>query len=369
MSLWSFGAGDGTHALVAGVGDYPALVGGSGTLFPQHGGMAQLTSASPSAIAFADWLTREYQSASAPLRSLELLISDSAPVQYTAGGNMQTVERATIGNLRQRVLDWYGRANASDQNRAIFYFCGHGIASGIQCTLLLEDFGTVAGAALSSALDYTRFHLAMDQCRAREQLFLVDACRVSSPTLWFAGGYCGDPVLTPGRPTTPPRKPPMFFSALPGTTAYGQANQPSFFTEALIRALHGSGAGKKGNGWSIVPSILYRGLTRLLDRTVAGTGVTQGCTVDQLVDFSIHDLAGAPEVPVTVDCMPPIDLTADRLRATSTGANREQQPPVPKPWCVDLPYGQYRFSASSPGGSIVYLDDIVFPPYTDVVLP
>ena len=33
MSLWNLGTSVGTHALVIGVSDYPALPGGSGTLF------------------------------------------------------------------------------------------------------------------------------------------------------------------------------------------------------------------------------------------------------------------------------------------------------------------------------------------------
>src|SRR2546422_11678453 len=140
MSLWNLRPGVGTHALVIGVSDYPALAGGSGPLFPQHGGMGQLTSASHSAISFADWLTIDYRYSAAPLRSLELLISEPGAVQYAAGQTL-TVERATFANLQQRILDWSQRANSSDQNRAIFYFCGHGISAGLQCTLLLEDFG------------------------------------------------------------------------------------------------------------------------------------------------------------------------------------------------------------------------------------
>ncbi len=368
MSLWTFGQGDGAHALVIGVGDYPSLLGGTAPLYPQHGGMTQLTSARPSAQAFADWLTTQYQSATAPLRSLELLISDAIPVNYTAAGQTQTVERATSATVRKKVLDWFQRAN-TQQNRAIFYFCGHGVAAGLQCTLLFEDFGTVQPAPLSGALDFTRFHLGMDQCAAREQMFFVDACRAASPMLLYSAGYYGDPVLTPGKPTSPSRKPPVLYAALPNAVAYGRTNQSSFFTEALLKAVHGSGAGKIAGRWSILPSVLYRSLSRLLEQAVAGTSVIQACTVDHLVDFAIHDLSGDPDVPVSVDCQPPINLAADRLIATSPGANRDQPPPVPKPWCVDLPVGQYRFSASSPAGTSVYVDEIVFPPYTDVVLP
>jgi hypothetical protein len=370
MSLWNFGTGIGLHALVIGAGHYPALPGGGNTtVFPQHGGMGQLTSASHSAISFANWLTKDYRHSTVPLRSLELLISEAGTTQYTAAGQTLTVERATFANLQQRILDWTQRANSSDQNRAIFYFCGHGISAGLQSTLLLEDFGTVANAPLLAALDFTAFYRAMDQCRAREQLFLVDACRVASPML-FTAQYYGNPVLTPGKPTIPPRSAPIFYSAVPGATAYGRANQPSFFTEALVKALSGSGAAKKNAKlWTILPSVLYRSVSRRLGEAVAGSGVGQVCTVDQLIDFDVHELAGIPEIPVTISCNPPIDGTTDRLIASSTAGNREQLPPLTTPWRLNLPFGQYRFTAAPPAGTPFFVDDVVVPPFTDVVLP
>ena len=369
MSLWTFGSGHGTHALVIGVGHYPALPGGGGPLYAQHGRMTQLTSARASALAVADWLTgaKGYHSA-APLRSLELLISDHTTVNYTAEGQTQTVDRATMATLHQKILDWFERASAPE-DRTIFYFCGHGIAAGFQCTLLLEDFGTVPAAPLSGALDFTCFHLGMDQCKAREQIFFVDACRVVSPSFLDTARRYGDPVLVPSRPTSPPRKPPILYATLPNAAAYDRRHQPSFFAEALLKAVQGAGAARNGNGWSIFPSTLYRSLSRLLQQAIAGTGVSQACTIDQLVDFSFHDLLRDPEIPVCVECQPPIDVSAYRVTASSSGANRERLPPIPRPWCLDLPIGQYRFIASSPVGNAVVVDEVVFPPYTEVVLP
>lgn len=370
MTLWTFGTGDGAHALVVGVGRYPALAGGGGLLYPSHGGMGQLSSPAPSAIAVANWLTTKYQSTDAPLRSLELLVSDGVAVEFEAAGTKQSVGSATFAAFKQAVLAWFGRLDTSDQNRAIFFFCGHGVSAGYQSTLLLEDYGMIPAAALASALDFTVFHRAMDQCRAREQLFVVDACRVASPSLINAGGYNGDPILQPGLPTSPPRKSPVFFAALPGTLAYGRDKaEPSLFTAALLRALRGAGAGKVGASWAILPSVLYRSLMRLLEDAIVGTGVAQACTVNELADFALHELVGRPDVPVVVDCRSPIDVNGAFLRASSAATVRLHPPPVPNPWCVDLPFGQYRFSATSPNGKTFDCDEIVFPPYTDVELP
>jgi len=375
MALWQFGANTGTHALVVGVGHYPHLPGGGGALYPKHGGMGQLTSAPVSAKAVADWLATSYQStpgATHPLSSLEMLISDTTPATYEPrpGAGAQPVERATFANFEQAVLGWYQRLNQSPDNRAVFFFCGHGIAAGIQSTLLLEDFGRVTHAALRHALDFNKFHLGMDQCAARTQCFFVDSCRVASATLLNAFQSYGESILTPpNRFSTPPRKAPAFFSTVPGASAYGRPGQTSFFTEALLQALQGSGSAKHGGAWTILPSVLYRALERLMARVALGSGATQSCGVEHLADFPLHVLPRPPTVPVSVDCNNPIDLATAVLRVTGTLGSREQLPPVPKPWDLELPTGQYRFLATPPSGTPHVLDEIVFPPYTDVVLP
>lgn len=391
MSLWTFqsggggaAAGDGAHALVIGVGRYDALQGGAGPLYPQHGGMGQLTSAPVSALAFARWLTTDYRSTTAPLRSLELLVSDTnatAP-EFEAGGLRQTVSPANFAAFEQAVHAWFARLDTSERNRAIFYFCGHGIAAGLQTTLLLDDFGTVPNAALGRALDFTVFQRAMDRCHAREQLFVVDACRVGSATLLYAEGYYGDPVLTPGRLPIEPRKAPILYAALPGQTAYGRTNETSYFTEALLQALRGPGAAREGAAWVVLPSSLYRALDRLLEDSAAADHLAQACTIDQLSDFTIHELGGPPAVPVSVQYRPPIDPGGYRLVATSAQASREQLPPLPSPWKLELPTGFYRFSAApetpatpetpeSAGASHPErsCEEIVFPPLTEVMLP
>src|SRR5687767_132933 len=126
MTYWKLGAGaTGAHALVIGVGDYPALVGGASPLYPQHGGMGQLTSAPVSAIAFADWLTAGpptgYDSSQAPLLSLELLISAATPQVYQPwqGGlhHQKAVDRADFVNIQRAIQDWFARLNTSPSNR------------------------------------------------------------------------------------------------------------------------------------------------------------------------------------------------------------------------------------------------------------
>jgi hypothetical protein len=372
VTRWLFGdqAQPGSHALVVGVGDYPALLGGTGPLYPKHGGMGQLTSAPASALAFTSWLTdpRGYRSATSPLRSLELLIS-GGPVDafQPPGASLKTVTRATFASYRQAILDWHARATESARNRTIFYFCGHGILGGLNTSLLLEDFGIDAQAALDSAHDFTLFHLAMDQCKAREQLYLVDACRVASTIVLHSAGNYGRPILTPDKPTTPKRKPPVVYSTLPGAAAYGRTGKASFFTEALLEALDGGGAGKIAQQWRILPSVLYRAVDKLLAREIANTGAEQACTVEPLVDFPLHDL-DQPSVPVLVSLNPPVHV-AESFRATRGPLVAQKPPPFTKPSWMKLPPGEYAFEATDATGVLAATTDVVYPPFAEVELP
>jgi hypothetical protein len=368
MTLWTFGdqATPGTHALVVGVGRYPALVGGSAPLYDKHGGMGQLTSAPVSALAFASWLVDPagYRSAAAPLRSLELLVSVEPPASFAPPGEAPVeVGAATFESFRKAVLAWFARGGASPKSRTIFYFCGHGILGGLNTSLLLEDFGLVPPAALDSALDFTRFHKGMDQCLAREQLYLIDACRVASSVVLHSAENYGVPIIQADKPTHPRRKPPAVYSALPGAAAYGRAGETSFFTDALLRAMKGSGAGRDGKAWRILPSVLHRAVNRLLGDAIAGTGADQACSIEPLVDFALHDL-DEPVVPVKVSVQPPLAASNDVLRATRGGVDLSQGPPIPPLWSLELPPGEYRFTAGAP-----FKDELVYPPFTEVELP
>lgn len=375
MTVWNLTAGPGTHALVVGVGRYPHLVDGDGPRFKDHSGMGQLTSAPVSARAFADWLVGSFRSPTHPLCSLELLISDSQPVTYQPprpGADPQAVEPATFSNFEAAVLRWYDRLNTSADNRAVVYFCGHGIAAGLQTTLLLEDFGDVPHAVLRRALDFNRFYVGMDSCAARTQCFFIDACRVASPTLFRKDSY-GESILDPDKKhRTPARLAPAFFSALPGTAAYGRPGRPSLYTSALLKAMGGPGAVLRESTWEIQPSALSLALWRLLKAEAARYGATQACSADHVSDFPLHELPGLPDVPVTVRCNKPINLATAMLRVVSNTVSREQPPPVPSPWSLDLPVGMYQFVAEPeppPPDQSHKRDAIVYPPFTEVVLP
>ncbi len=364
MCAWSFGKGQGTHALVVGVGEYPWLKGGNKPLFAEHEGMGQLTSAPYSAFAFAQWLVDRYTSVTHPIRTLRVLIS--APRQPVwepiEGAGEQQLLRATFDNFKSAVLAWRNAMQPTD--RAVFFFSGHGMGAGVQHTLVLEDYGSEPNAPLGFAFDFTKFHVAMARAPALEQFYFLDACRTSSGTLMQSLGVYGDPILTPsGALPSPARRQPILYATMPGDAAYGRPYNTSFFTEALLQAMRGAGASRKRGRWVIRPSNLNEAVQYFLDQLGGPFNATQNCLASSVANFDFHELGGLPEVPVVVDCSEP----AATVSVNGSQVNRDQPPPVPRPWRLELPEGDYRFSALPPGG--VPKSEHVYPPFTEVELP
>jgi len=368
--MWQYNAGPGTHALVVGVGEYPWLVGGTQDPFADNEGMGQLTSAPISALAFARWVRNEYTSQTLPLRSLEVLISAAGgPVDFEpkAGDGSKKLDRATFANYQSAVKAWRNRQQPGD--RALFFFCGHGIGAGFQHTLLLEDYGSDPTSLMAYAHDFTRFHVAMARSPALSQCYFLDACRVASDVLMQSLGDYGVPILhASGALPSPARHQPVFYATMPGATAYGRPNDTSLFTEGLLRAMRGAGATRRGGSWVISPSSLYDGLKYHVDLLADPYGANQNCLASSISSFDLHELGKKVEVPVIVDCnSPPIDLQQSSIKVTGALGSLDQAPTIPRPWRLALPPGPYHFIVNPSSGAPK--SEHVFPPFTEVTLP
>lgn len=367
MAHWNLSAGPGTHALVVGVGEYPWLLGGSQTLFSDHEGMAQLTSAPISALRFAEWLATSYVSDRYPLRSLRVLVSAPGLGAWTPRPDLpaKVPERARFEKLEDAILAWHGDLGPND--RALFFFSGHGIAVGDEQTLLCEDYGEVPVQALHRALDFKAFRVAMASAPALQQFYVIDACRVASGRLIRSKNHYGQPVLDPsGELPSPPRNQPWLCATTSGAFAYGRDGQTSLFTEALLKAMRGAGAQRTAHGWAVRPASLVEGIHCHLTPLANQYGATQACEGYGITaGLDLHEVAD-PEVPVVVRCGAPIDPAAATVIASGP-ANREQLPPLAVPFTLDLPVGEYTFVATPPGGAP--REETVWPPSTEVTLP
>src|SRR5262249_32590911 len=113
-----------THAFIVGVGRYRHLLGG-GDERPGIPALAQLTSPPISARGLADCLIGALNNPTAPLGSVELLLSEGAGkpkyLPPTPGATPITIERATSERIRGAFDRWYARCDAHKDNVALFY--------------------------------------------------------------------------------------------------------------------------------------------------------------------------------------------------------------------------------------------------------
>jgi len=129
----------GTHVIVIGIGRYPYLLNGDAPpqeRFEFPGGMGQLTSSPRSALKIAEWFANSHKHPAKPLRTLELLISGVPNTFTTPPGQVTHVEAATLQNIKNAVNRWYDYGDHHEENLLVFYFCGHGVSTGAEQSLL-----------------------------------------------------------------------------------------------------------------------------------------------------------------------------------------------------------------------------------------
>lgn len=343
--------GPATHALVIGVGNYPHLEGGGGEPTPDNDEMKQLSSPPISARAFSDWLIKEFNNPLVPLASVAMLISDKEDQTYNHPDGVEiVVERANIANISQAILDWKARGDSDSRNMMIFYFCGHGMTAGLDMALVLEDFGAIKGMPLKGAMDFREFHLGMDTCEARKQIYFIDACRSPSTAMFDAYRCAGEKIIygkTRATRGMEPREAPIFYSSLSGEIAYGLDNQVSLYTQALLKALACSAQKiDVDQKWRVYTDSLHSGILMILKRIVEkDIRLRQTNSTDQLSSFSFHELITDPLIPVVVGCNPEEANTNATFSCSNIVTIKTMEVAHPHGWDVELTPGQYQFSA------------------------
>jgi hypothetical protein len=321
--------------------------------------MGQLTSPPFSAREFCTWVIDELDDPNKPLATVALLVSEKTASTFRnpKTGQDHQLQHATFDNVSRALHAWNARA-ANDDDRLIFFFCGHGLARGFDTALLCDDYGSPNTNPLDAAIDFETLHLAMDKCIAREQIYFVDACRSTGDILVRLGGASvGRSVFAPDvefiRPGGP-REAPVYYSTLAGQGAYSIPGKVSRFTEALLIALKGLGADNSEGGiWRITTLRLKEAIDWLMRKVVrAGErSAPQVPPTSNLTTFSLHYPPRTPEVPVFVECSPSEANDVATFRCTTgTGVVQERRP-SPGEWELQLPAGDYEFDASFSGST------------------
>jgi hypothetical protein len=349
-----------THALVIGVGRYPRLGGGENPV-ANPDGMMQLSSPPISARAFASWLLADYNDPHKPLGSVALLLSEESPAPFVSPrtGAEHAVEVANIDNIVAAVKEWKQRGDGNADNRLIFYFCGHGVSQGDDMALLAADVFTDEDNPLNGALDLKSLMNGLKRCKASQQVFFVDACRANSDVLIEqSGSFAGQVPLGPGmRPLDLPRRLHVpYYATLAGDRSHARPGQVSLFTDALLKSLRGAGSDDPEGDWRVTTTRLQEAVDHFMRQpqfagAVAGVQVP---TVGELPVFDLHQLPGAPVVPVYVGCNEPQYNAVAEFVCRQGGLERLRRPPAEAgmdedladdEWSIELAFGEYEFEA------------------------
>lgn len=304
-----------THALVIGVGYYRYLLGGPEQKKRVHLGLSVLESPPRSAERFAKVLLGTDTASgitltnpSAPLATLEVLISARTPVTLTVNGHDHVAEPASSAAVGDGFDRWLAEVETHPDNVGIIYFCGHGVmGNGSQQFLLLEDHGKATNRPFETgSFDFTSTLRALWR-RVPAQLYIfVDACRTYDAQVAGRIGQGIGPLLDEAGSTKNVNLGTTWIEASgDGQPSFGDSADVSRFTDALLRALGGYCGAKDAasDNWLINGEALSQAMPKLLAQVnKERKGEIQSCSPHPSGprDRPMHVLPGTPKVKVEI---------------------------------------------------------------------
>ena len=335
-----------THILIIGVGNYPYLKGGRAEIeqrldFAKK--LEQLTSPPQSAKFFlAEAMDLHKAGAFAkPLGSIEIL---------TDRGTIPAVEvqEPTLEHITEAYFGWKDRCNAHPDNVAVFYFAGHGVGK-TEHYLLPSDFGRHYRNPQVDAFAFDETRAAFHHCKAKTQLFLIDACRLI-PTDTLLQDFRPLPIDVFNHVIGDCSYNLTIKAASHNQGAYGEKEQPSFFIKALMRGLKGGAAVNEEDRWTVSTGDLAKGINKWLAEEKASENYPQRCNTVINDSCLLLVLPQPPEVLLHLSCNPGEALPHAAFLCedpNGSGFSRERSPDM-VPWEVTVPAGIYRLRASFP---------------------
>jgi hypothetical protein len=356
-----------THAIVIGIGCYPHGQSMEAVKVPD------LASPVESARAMADWFLTEFNDPNCPLASLSLLVSADVPFEYTnpLSGQAYEVPTGTTSDILKAVQEWSVRAGANLENRSIFYFCGHGVRSGLTDCLLTRSFGENPLQHMNGVLD-ANIDTPMRLIGPKRQIYFFDTCRSDGAAL-LGTGVQPPQVLSvmPGFGGGNLPRVSKLFAAGVGAKAFGRPGGMSLFLEEFFLA--GKSAVRRnvdaiGNGWWLNTGPLQAHMQKFIkEQTCQHFG--------EELDIS---LAGPQPggIPVVVFCNPRDSISGVQIACNINGRlvdsfdggatmNVEE-------WRLALEHRVHEFSVAScvvgEFESFTPKQIMVYPPFIDVVV-
>ena len=318
------------------------------------------------------------QNPEAPLTTVEVLISTHEPIGFDVGGVTQQAERATLAAVRTGFDRWLDEVQRNPKNVGVIYFCGHGImGNGPEQFLLLEDYGNQQNRPFATGcFDMTTTLRALWRTVPAQLYVFVDACRTFNRNIGDRMANGPGPLLEePGSTRTINSGNIVVESTVEGQPAYGDTDDVSRFTAALLLALEGyCGEPQSGSSeWVVNRGALSQSLPKLL-ALVNGEhqGAAQTCALRPAgLDAPLHVRAGPPQVNVIVQD-PPRDFVLQG-QYTLNALHKKNAMPITGGlkagiWQTDAPKGTYAVEVLSRANSfkdfrsdLEYVETPVYP--------
>lgn len=308
----------GTHVLIIGVGYYQHLRGGPNTQDGVHMGLGVLESPPTSAIGLAHWMLGDHAAGgglnnpSAPLTTLDILISSRQGEQLDVAGVSYAIERASLQQVQNGFDRWLAEVQRNPNSVGVLYFCGHGVmGNGPEHILLLDDYGANRNRAFQTgSFDLSNTLRALWRQVSAQLYVFIDACRTYDRHVSDLMGARPAPLLGDSASSANINCGTTWIESTgEGLPAYGDVNGVSRFTEALLQALDGyCGTPQPGTPiWLVNGSTLAQAVPKLLaivnkDRG----GKPQACTphLSGSVDATLHQTTQVPKVKVEIELSP-----------------------------------------------------------------
>ncbi len=334
------------HALIIGVGDYPHLNGGAGTLAVDPLQLSQITTPRFTAPKIAAWLRDSYRNPACPLGSLEVVLSPSAAALTAAGA--PNAETATMGHIVDACTRWFSRCNAHADNIAFFYFCGHGLSKDEQF-LLAEDFGNpVLLDRWKNCVDFDGLRLGMRRCQAQTQLFFIDACRETPFGMLSQLAIKGDPIITGATFADTVNCTAAFYATGQGRQAFGPDGDVTYFGQALLACLNGVAAQKKGTKWVVNTYQLGSALGQAMAVLARRHRLPLTCNPDATGLARIHEPPGG-RVMTVLECTSEAANNVAEIRLENGVQSFHSPPGNAKPLIEDVEAGTWKITVTFPG--------------------
>jgi hypothetical protein len=317
-----------THVLIIGVNDYPNSKHPQAWACTTATGVSKLTSPTLSARALADWFLTEFHNSSAPLGSLDLLLSEAVPETYQdpKTKHAHAIGRADFVGIQTSFQNWETRCNSDPGNVAAFYFCGHA-AEGCNRILLPSDFPILSQhnePDWNQVVNFNATCTAMEYCLAAHQFYFLDCCRTQLPPE-LASSPLGVALRHPRLGSAPKVRAQPVFTIGEYSTTGAARDQISGFTDLLLLSLRGAAAELRGGRWQVTAQPLLEAFQRIKE------------VFHEAFQVESSDISRYPSVE--------IDVLSKKILGTATLHHYRPKAPPMVPACIRCDPERAAFAA------------------------